>query len=316
MGAAMRRPFDSFVLALVLLSALQGCDNPSNKTAPAGGKASGAASALAAGEDDVLATVNGVPIRVPDLHYVLAKERGARAEGTDEQRAKATLEKIIDQELARQQAHAKGLDTDPDYLKKLRFMQAPLNDFERKELTDAFFHAEAAKVKVSDAEARKYFEDNRARFQTEVNVWQILIRNDEEKIRRLKEEIDGGTPFEKVAASLFPTDQPPGTRSPWDVGLLRWNQVPQPWVDALDKMKEGEVSGILHGPKNRTWIIKLNKRQQNESITFEQVRPDLIKVLQETKAAEATEKAAKALRSDSKIVYVRPPGAMPAPRDP
>ena len=295
---------------------LPACDPPSS--APGAPAASLAPSGSAAAADgDVLVTVNGVPIRVPDLHFILAREDRGRGRGADAAKAKAALEKIIERELTRQQAEAMQLDQSPDYLRKLRFMEAPLNDFKRTTLTEMYFRKEIAeKSKVDDAEARKYFDDNSARFKTEVQVFQIMVRNDDAKITEMKKELDEGAPFEEVAAKLFPAELPKSDRVPWDLGLLRWNQVPPPWQDALAKMKEGDVSEILHGAKKRAWIIKLVKRQVNDAITFDQVKTELIETLQAEKVDGLGQKIAKELRSKASIVYVREPGEMPPPPEP
>ena len=56
-----------------------------------------APSSSAALGDDVLATVNGVPIRESDLHYVLARDKG-KGKGVSGEKAKEVLEALIAQE--------------------------------------------------------------------------------------------------------------------------------------------------------------------------------------------------------------------------
>jgi peptidyl-prolyl cis-trans isomerase C len=300
-------------LGAALLAALA-CDSPaSNPVPPSTSAAPGAPAAQA----DVLVTVNGVPVLVPDLHYVLAREDRGRARGADAAKAKAALEKLIDQELTRQQAVAMGLDTHPDYLRKLRFMEAPLNDFKRTTLTEAFYQKQVAeKSKVDDAEAREYFEKNSDLFKTEVHVLQILVRNDDTKIGELKQELDRGAPFARVAAKLFPADLGPSDKPPWDLGWLRYNQVPLAWREALETMKEGEVSEILRGPKNRAWIISLVERRKNDTLGYDQVKAEVVEMLQNQKLANLGERTLRELRSQAKIEYLREPGAMPAPPEP
>lgn len=313
-----------WLTGVTLLGVLVACDPPAGAPGDARGSARpapSAASPSASGGDvegaDVLVTVNGVPIREPDLHFVLARENRGRAEGAPAHKAEEALEKIIEAELQRQRAEALGLQAEPEYVRKLRFMEAPVNDFRRTELTKAFDKREIQKKsKVSDDEARKHFEDRRARYTTEFGVWQILVKGDEAKILDMKKQLDDGTPFEKVAATLFPSDLPETDKPPWDMGTLRWGQVPGPWRDALETMKEGEISDILHGPKKRTWIIKLAKRHVNESITFEQVKPGLIADLEKSKAIELRKQTMDELRKKAKIVRVREPGAMPPPPEP
>lgn len=310
----MRR-LHPFVLCSALLVLPSGCnEKPLESPAPASGSVSAASSADAAG--DVLATVNGVPIRVSDLHYVLARERGPAGKAVDKARAAAVLDEIIAQEIARQRAEKMGLDDDPEYLRRLRFMQAPVNDFERSALTDAFYKAEADKAKVSEDEARRHFEQHKERYQTEVRVHQILIRDDEQKVQDLKARLDGGAAFEQVASTLFPDAVAAGAKPPWEVGPLRWNQVPEYWVGTLEGMKQGEVSDIVRGPRNRAWILKLVERKRNEDITFDKARADLIRTLQRDKVAALRKQTEERLRKEAEVVYVRDPGSMPPPPEP
>jgi EpsD family peptidyl-prolyl cis-trans isomerase len=273
------------------------------------GSAVPSASASAAPEADVLATVNGVPIRISDVHFVLSQQK--RGRGADAKTVKATLEQIIDQELARQQAERAKLDRDPEYLRKLRFMEAPVNDFKRTELAKALAKQEVdGRLEVSEADARRFFDQDPARFQTKVHVCQILVRNKPERIRAMKQDIDAGTPFEEVAARPFPATMAKKHPPPWDLGVLRLDQVPESWVEPLEKMKPGEVSDILSGPRGRQWIIKLVARERDASITFEQVKPGLLEILRGEQRRKLRTEVEKQRRDQAKIVYVREPGAM------
>lgn len=299
-----------FVLSSMLLIALGACDKPSNATSNRTGTPP-----FAANGEDVLVTVNGVPIREADLHFVLARNDRGRGRGADEATAKEALEKIIDQEIARQQAQALKLDADPDHIRKLRFMEAPVNDFQRSSLSERFYEQVVTETPpVDQAEARAYFEANRARLQTEFRVSQILVKNDEARILELRQKLDAGTPFEAVAATLFEASTIAAGAAPWDLGLLGWNQLPVPWQDALDNMQEGEISDILRGPNQRAWIIKLVKRERNESKTFEKLEPELIQMMQNARAQARSQKTLQDLRSRANVVRVRAAGAMaPAP---
>lgn len=69
-----------------------------------------------------------------------------------------------------------GLDANPRYQEKLRRIEAQINAFKRKELSELFWREIAARASVSEAEAKEYFAENAARIRTELHVWQILLR--------------------------------------------------------------------------------------------------------------------------------------------
>jgi EpsD family peptidyl-prolyl cis-trans isomerase len=299
-------------IALIPCAAV-GCDQPAG--VDAGTPTAAPSASSQAVEADVLVTVNGVPIRASDLKYVLARDH-RKKKGVPAAKAKEVLDELIEQELARQRAEELGFDEDPEYVRKLRFMEAPLNDFKRTALRDLYYAKHIGKqAKVDEAEAREHFKRNSELFKTEVRVFQILVRNDEAKIRAMKKELDEGAAFEEVAAQMFPKELPEG-RKPWDMGYLRFDQVPAHFSHALENMKEGEVSGILRGPKNRAWILELVDRRINDAITFESVQAPLTEALQTAKTAELRKQATELLRNKAKIVHVREPAALPLPPEP
>lgn len=254
-----------------------------------------------ASDPDVLATVNGTPIREADVSFALSR-RGHDPEIPPEHR-KNVLEVIIRRELLYQRALELGLDANASYQEALRAMEAQLNAFKRDELAELFSRREiTGKAVVSDAEAQKYFEENTARMQTELHVWQILLRK-ESAIEQALKDLEQGTSFEEVAGRRF-SSLPKTDRAPWDLGYLRWNQVPEPWRNVVYDLKKGEVSGIIRGPNNRFWIIKLLDKRENPDITFEKVKPTIVEMLKTAKTEELREKTDRDLRAKAKIVYL------------
>jgi parvulin-like peptidyl-prolyl isomerase len=153
-----------------------------------------------------------------------------------------------------------GLDQDPGYLETVRVHRAQLAAFERHELAELYFRKEiAGKVTVTPDEARAYFDANAVRIASDVHVLQVFVRG-EKDLHDVQAKLDAGATFESVAL---------------DLGWMKWVQVPEAWRAAVYTMKPGEVSGVLKGPKNRYWIIKLVDRRQDENVTFEAVQAQL-----------------------------------------
>ncbi len=251
---------------------------------------------------DVVATVNGVPITQTDI-LLNSKNipRGHQAAGGPASPGD-TLEDIIQQELAYQRALELGLDADPDYQEELRRMEAQVTAIKRKRLSEVFFQREMTqKAAVSDAEAHQYFTDNAERLRTEVNVWQIL-RRDEGAIEKIRADLAQGMSFEEVVNRQFP-DLPDLDRKPWDLGYLRWNQVPEAWQKVVYGLQIGETSDIIRGPNNRFWIIKLIDRRENPDITFEQIQPTITGLLKIEKTRRLREDTLRDLHDKARIVY-------------
>ncbi|MBI5485728.1 MAG: peptidyl-prolyl cis-trans isomerase [Deltaproteobacteria bacterium] len=234
--------------------------------------------------------------------------------------APVPLAALVRDELARQTALALGLDADPDYRRELAEMQARLEGFQRERLAGMYFRAEIARrAVVNEAEARRYFEANRERIRTELLVWQILVR-DEDGAERAAAELAAGEPFEEVAREQLP-DVPAMERSPWDLGYLRWNQIPEPWRPVVYDLAAGGTSGVIRGPNRRFWIVKLVARRENPGLTFDAVREPLLALLRDERRLEARPAIERRLLESASVEYpapptagaVRGPGASPPP---
>lgn len=290
----------SWLAPAALLLGLTACGN-----SPAPGNTGSAPTASPAASTDVLVTVNGTPIRASEVFYAISRKKSGRGGPPDVATVKATLEELVDQEVARQAAAAAGMTADAEYQKKLRFYEAPFVQFQREELARMFVQRRAAaEQQVDEAELRKYFDAHAAALKTELHLMQIMVRNDEGKIREMKKKIEAGATFESVAATLFPPNLPPGSSPPWDLGVMRWTQVPAGWRDALEKMKEGEVSDVIAGPKGRLWIVKLVSRKANAAVTFEQLKGEIGELIQAEKGTGLSDKIKSELRQRAKIVKV------------
>jgi len=252
--------------------------------------------------EGVVASVNGTAITDADID--LASRGSARGHQANESSAnkKNVLEGIIQQELAYQRAIELGLDTDPGYQAELSKLEAQVNTFKRKKLSEIFFRKELQeKTVASDTEVQQYFIENAARLRSEFNVWQIL-RRDENSIGKIQGELAQGLPFEEVAARLFP-NLPDTARNPWELGYLQWSQLPETWRSVIHELKAGETSNIIHGPKNRFWIIKLIEKRENTDLNFELLKPKITDVLSNKKAQRIRGEIMQDLRDKARIEY-------------
>lgn len=250
---------------------------------------------------DVIATVNGRPITQADLEQETPGDSHGKPPSPDRERN--LLETMIRQELAAQKAAELGLDADPAYREELARLEAQVNTFRRKRLSDAFYRAEAAKrAQVTEDEARRYFDQNAPRMRTELHVLQILTR-DEARIEELRQQLAAGAPFEEVAKQQLPAEMPEGERPPWDLGYLRWHQVPEAWRPVVYGLADGQTSEVIRGPNQRFWIVKVVARRENPEITFESEKQRILESLREERIARFRAEIDAELRKNAQIVY-------------
>lgn len=248
--------------------------------------------------EDVVARVNGVAITRTDVQR---EARGGGHPGVMPEAEKDVVERLVRQELAAQRAREMRLELAPEARVELARLEAQVAAFRRRKLAEAYDRHVAAKAVVSDEQARKYFEAERARIRTEVHVWQIMM-HDDARIEEARRELEVGVPFEKVARRQFPA-LPESAGPFWDLGYLRWMQVPAPWRSALDGLEEGQTSGVIQGPKGRRWILRLIDRRENPDITFDLVKPMIVETLRGARIEAARADAERELRSGARVVY-------------
>lgn len=303
-GARRAAPGGVFGAALLAAwSTSAGCDEarPGWAGRAHGAPAEHAEPALVANSPAVV-VVDGVALTEADLALAMASTgRGNPHQGSGPatpDRA-AVLERLVEEELAARRARAEGLDADPAYQAEVARREADDRAFRRQRLARLFERDVAARATVDEATARAAFDQRADWFRTTVRVHQILV-HDAAAIEAVARDLAAGKPFEEVAAAALPAAPPPGV-TPWDLGDLRWNQVPPAWEPALATMAPGAVSGVLEGPRGRRWIIKLVERKLDPSITFDAVRPALVAKLQAEAAEAAVAQARRALRQAARV---------------
>lgn len=260
-------------------------------------------------QEGTLASVNGVYISDFDVDPILKKNPNYRK--NPERMKKVVLEMIIRQELMYQKALELGLDRSPDdyyddYQEEIQRLEAQLNAFKRKIMSRRFRKQEITKKAIiTEDEMKTYFGENLRKIQTEFHIGQILYRGNEKAINDDLNDIEKGASFEDVAEKRFSSLPKKLNMHPWDLGYLRWNQIPEAWQDVIYGMKKGETSGIIKGPKERFWIIKLVDRRENPNPDFEKSKSIIKAILKRKKIEELSNQWKKKLRDEAEVIYYK-----------
>jgi parvulin-like peptidyl-prolyl isomerase len=260
-------------------------------------------SAPASSAAKVLVTVNGHDITTADLDARVKSETHGMA--VPEERRRAMLDGLVTQELMAQRARELGIDADPRYSEEAAEADAQIAGFKRRRLADLYIEREVvSKTETTDAEARKFFDENGPRARTELHLIQIFRRN-RAAIDAAQAALASGKKFEEVAGGGM-EGVPPGRRAPWDIGYTKWLQLPETLREAAFAMKPGEVSGILAGPNDRFWIVKLVERREDSAATFETLRMPITDFLRQTKIEARRAQVEKELHDRAQITHVAP----------
>lgn len=247
-----------------------------------------------------LATVNGVPITGYDMKQ--SAKRSPHDGKASPEATRTMLETLVRNELIYQQSLELGLDKNPEYRRKLSEAEAELRAFQRREISALYRDYVRRKAVVTDPEAREYFDRNSKRIQTKFHVWQIFHKGERARIAEDHRDLKRGVPFENVASKRFPT-LPKGMKTPWDLGYLRWSQIPGPWRGIVDRLEPGQVSDIIEGPNGRFWVIKLVNRVVDPAITFATEKKTLVEELRKQKADDLYDEMLTRMRNKSDIRF-------------
>jgi peptidyl-prolyl cis-trans isomerase C len=284
-------PLGIAALAVILLwgpGALRGPDPaPAAEPAPEG----------------VLARVNGAPITEADLQFKLQNDSHEAARSGD--RRQVVLQSLIRREVLAQRAAAEGLDADPQYQEGLRRLEAQLDDYRRQELSELLLAREGEKAAApTENDARVHFEKNAKRIRTRLHLHMILRRS-EALIIEARSAIERGQPFEAVAQGLFPglTQE----KKPWDLGYLPFHRIPVEWRETVYDLKPGEMSGILRGPNERFWLVKLIDAREDPDVTFESVKAAIEADLRANRTQRTREDLAEELSKAATVEMLAPP---------
>ncbi len=252
----------------------------------------------------VLATVNGVPITEHDLKQVLRRGGGGHG-GESPKSPEASpnvLQNLVRDELIYQRSVELGLDKDEEYRRKRDEAEAQLRASLRQEMSTLFRRHVGKNFEVTDGEVKAYFDKNRKTLQTTFHVWQLFYRGGDPRMARDLQDLKSGVPFEKVAARPFP-DLPKGMPPPWDLGDLHWNQIPEPWQSVLDRLAPGQVSELIQGPRDRSWVIKLVKKTVDPRITLATEKEKIAEIVKKQKADTLYDRMLAEMKDKAKIVY-------------
>ena len=249
-------------------------------------------------DDQVLAKIGSRTVTEGDLKQMAnaVPEKFRYYYQTPEGR-KQTLDYIVNIYALAAEAEKQGLDKTPDAEKLLAFTR---NDLLARLLLDKMTKDSPA---PSEADGKKYFEQNKAEFSTPENIklHHILVENEKEAkdvLARLKK----GEKFAEIATqiSICPSKAKGGDLD-W---MPKGNLVPE-IEEVAFKMKKGQVEGPVKS-KFGYHILFLEDSKPAEEASFDQVKEYIIEQLKYQKQQEQYENIADSLRKKMNVQILLP----------
>jgi len=244
-----------------------------------------------AAEDKVIARVDGTEITEADVATARAELSSEIASIPVDQRERVLVEFLIENQLLAKAAEKDKLSDNPEFANKLEY-------YRRRALRDLYFETKV-RDKVSEADARKIYEEQVGQLEpeTEVRARHILVK-DEEEAYDIIERINRGDDFAELAKEK---SQGPSKSKGGDLGYFTRDQMVKEFADAAFALEKGEMSEPVKTQFG--WhVIKLEDKRQKEPPSFDDVKERIIAALVQRKAQEVM----RDLRSKSDVEIVDP----------
>lgn len=228
--------------------------------------------------DNIVARVGNWSITIDEFNGKLAKLKEILPEfdPTDVNSKKLILEELVRQELLVKDAEDIGVGKDKEILETVE-------DFRKTLLVQEVATQLTKDVKVTEEEAKDYYEKNKSDFnvKTEWKVREIVVPSEAEANEILVQVLQGGN-FSAIAKEK---SQSPTAAKSGDMGWVEKFPFEQmrAAVTALEKEK---TSGVFKGPSGY-YIVKLEDKRGGAPKPFLAMKSDLIKRLTLAKQQEA-----------------------------
>lgn len=217
-------------------------------------------------EKAVVADVGNYRITVGELIEFQKKlPRSLRSKKQGIEAQKDYLQSLVDKYIMLMEARARGLDKDSSFLERFdREVKSKL----RRELIKREVWP---KVRVSEEEMRKYYEEHKLGRALRVRHIRVAI---EEEARKVMEELKKGRPFEELVRR-YSIDSSTVDKG-GDLGkYFRRDEVAYPIGDTVWDMKPGEISG----PMKVGNFYEIVQVLDEKPVPFEDWKPKLHRVL-------------------------------------
>ena len=229
-------------------------------------------------QNKVLASVAGNPITEADLEMALAA-MGQRGQAYNNPQGRAVLlEQLIAQKLFLMDAQKNLMEREPEFKEQLKQVKEEM-------LTNYAIKKAVERVKVTDDEIQKFYDENPDQFEAGMtyNASHILV-DSEEKAAEIAAQINAGDiSFEDSAKanSTCPSGQQGG-----ELGDFGHGQMVPEFEAACDALEAGEMSAPVQTQFG--WhLVKLNKKEDGGKMELAEVKEQIRQALMQQKQQAA-----------------------------
>ena len=220
--------------------------------------------------DRIVAQVAGNPIMESDIDEAL-RSMGQRAQSYNNPQGRAILlDQIIARRLFLLDAQKNLMEREPAFKEQLKRVKDDM-------LTNYAIQKSVERVRVTDEEVKKFYEENPDQFEAGLTFGASHILVDsEEKAAEIRAKISSGeTTFEDAARAYSSC---PSKAQGGDLGEFGHGQMVPEFEEACAAMEVGALSEPVQTQFG--WhVIRLNKKEQGGKMTFADVKDEIRQAL-------------------------------------
>jgi peptidyl-prolyl cis-trans isomerase C len=279
-----------FLIAVMVLAAFAACNKkPADQPAQKGA---------------VLAKVGAAVITEGDLEREMKSLPDyAQQMFTAENGREKFVEELVKKEMLYQEAVKKGLDKSADFLKKVE-------EFKKLTLVSELLEKEImAKAKVSDQEAKEYYEKHKEDFVTtsQIKASHILVKTEEEAVKVLA-RLKKGEKFDEIAKKE--SLDKGSAKNGGDLGYFSRGQMVPEFEKAASELKTGETSKPVK-TNYGFHIIKVTDKKAGPAIEYDRIKDLITQKLSGERQKESFDKYVADLRKTYTVEIMKDALAKP-----
>ncbi|MGB5866968.1 MAG: peptidylprolyl isomerase [Arcobacteraceae bacterium] len=248
-------------------------------------------------QDKVYAVVNGENITAATIAVALRDPR-VQFESLQKEQQTQVLNNIIEQKILAQEAFKSDVVKSALYKEELEKV--------KQNLAYQIWIRDLSKtVTVDDKEVKAYYDNNKAKFQTplELKASHILVKTEKEAkdiIKTLSASKDLKTDFPKLAQEK---STGPSAQNGGDLGWFTKEKMLPEFSEAASALKVGTITKKAVQTQYGFHIIYLSDKKEPSIVAFDKIEKQLKQEVLQRKFVEKVQKMATDLKKKSKIEY-------------
>ncbi|CAA6824568.1 MAG: Peptidyl-prolyl cis-trans isomerase PpiC [uncultured Sulfurovum sp.] len=248
--------------------------------------------------DEVLATVNDEMITKKDVNeFVVKSIPGATFNSLNDVQKASVVNQMVERRLFLEDAKSTNLENDVAYQEALKKLQENL-------ILDYWMKIKVEEILISEAEAKKYYFNNKEKFSkpSSVKVRHILLETEEEAVALIAALELSANLKEKFIRLAHAESTGPSAINGGELDWFVYEQMVPEFSEAAFGLNVGNITKQAVKTQFGYHIIYLENKKEKGSIAYKTVKEDIVKSLRLSRFKAKLDKLSKKLKKTANII--------------